>query len=164
MEQFEIKQKVFCIAHTMQECRYWHDTEQDENYLHSEGVEYVGFHSSHKPYISKIIDELFSYITHEHNYGYDLSYVVCDNSNDWHIPSEVFTKFLQSPLVAVSEPKYTGGYSSKYEFEEGSYISPDALLDYLKSCDSHGLDLDEVSKIFAIGDYEHLREDQQEQS
>ena len=97
-------------------------------------------------------------MNNESKYGYDLSYIVNGDSNGWDIATEVYSTFINNPISAVSEPKYVGGYSSKYEFEPFSYISPDALLDYLKKNDSHGLDVNEVSKVFAIGEYEYLRE------
>ena len=159
MELLEIKEKVFCIATVMQECKYWHDTEQEENYLNEHEVDNIAsFFRIHRPYITEIIEEVFCYMNNESKYGYDLSYIVNGDSNGWHIATEVYSTFINNPISAVSEPKYVGGYSSKYEFEPFSYIAPDALLDYLKNNVSHGLDIDEVSKVFAIGDYEYLRQ------
>ena len=58
--------------------------------------------------------------------------------------------------MAVSERGYDG-------WEDDQYIDSNGLLGYLASNIEHDLDLEEVSKIFAIGEYEYLRDEEDEQ-
>ena len=72
--------------------------------------------------------------------------------------------FHKDPLKAVSEPESTGShFGSPYTFYEGQFLDPEGLLDYLRSTNDHDLDIDEVEKVFKIGDYKELREEEDEE-
>ena len=67
-------------------------------------------------------------------------------------------------LVVLRKGKYTGGYfDSPYTFNEGQFLDPDGLLDYLRKTNDHDLDIDAVEKVFKIGTYAELREEDNEE-
>jgi hypothetical protein len=78
--------------------------------------------------------------------------------DDWYSESleDIAKTFIDKPWVAVSEKGYDG-------WEDNQYIDSRSLLGYLENNIEHGLDLEEVSKIFAIGEYEYLRDEDVEQ-
>ena len=78
--------------------------------------------------------------------------------DDWYSESleNIAKTFIDQPLVAVSEKGYD-------DWEDDQYIDSNGLLGYLASNIEHDLDLEEVSKIFAIGEYEYLRDEEDEQ-
>ena len=79
-------------------------------------------------------------------------------------PKKIRDMFHKDPLKAVSEPEYTGShFGSPYTFYEGQFLDPEGLLDYLRSTNDHDLDIDEVEKVFKIGDYKELREEEDEE-
>ena len=154
-----IKRKVFAIGHALMECRYWHEVAYTDgnNYLTEENVleGRLGFRWKDTVYISSLIEEMFCWTYNYNTYEGSMSDLVKD---DWYSESleDIAKTFINKPRVAVSEKGYDG-------WEDYQYIDSSNLLEYLASNIEHGLDLEEVSKIFAIGEYEYLRDEEDEQ-
>ncbi len=154
-----IKRKVFAIGHALMECRYWHEVAYTDgnNYLTEENVKEgrLGFRWKDTEYISNLIEEMFCWTYNYNTYEGSMSDIVKDN---WYSESleNIAKTFIDQPLVAVSEKGYDG-------WEDDQYIDSNGLLGYLASNIEHDLDLEEVSKIFAIGEYEYLRDEEDEQ-
>lgn len=161
----KIIDKVCAITHALVECRFWFDMEEEHNYLHKEAVQEgrVGFLTIHRLYVSDLIEEMFSWSYRYTKCTGQLGDIVVDSFyNDELSPEKIREKFLANPLKAVSEPKYTGrSLGSPYTFAEDQFIDPDGLLTYLNECFDHGLDVDEVEKIFKIGAYLEDREEEE---
>ena len=154
-----IKRKVFAIGHALMECRYWHEVAYTDgnNYLTEENVKEgkLGFRWKDTEYISNLIEEMFCWTYNYNTYEGSMSDIVKD---DWYSESleSIAKTFIDQPLVAVSEKGYD-------DWEDDQYIDSNGLLGYLASNIEHDLDLEEVSKIFAIGEYEYLRDEEDEQ-
>ena len=161
----KIIDKVCAITHALVECRFWFDMEEEHNYLHKEAVQEgrVGFLTIHRLYVSDLIEEMFSWSYRYTKCTGQLGDIVGDSFyNDGLFPEKIREKFLANPLKAVSEPKYTGrSLGSPYTFAKDQFIDPDGLLTYLNECFDHGLDVDEVEKIFKIGAYLEDREEEE---
>ena len=159
--------KVFAIAHAMTECRYWIDMEETENYLTEHDVKEgrLGFLPIHWDYIGDLIEEMFSWSLSYDKYTGNMGDVVADGFYSSGLtPKKIRDMFHNDPLKAVSEPEYVGGhFDSPYSFNEGQFLDPDGLLDYLRKTNDHDLDIDEVEKVFKIGDYKELREEDNEE-
>ena len=159
LEQKIIKRKVFAIGHALMECRYWHEVAYTDgnNYLTEENVKEgrLGFRWKDTEYISNLIEEMFCWTYNYNTYEGSMSDIVKD---DWYSESleSIAKTFIDQPLVAVSEKGYD-------DWEDDQYIDSNGLLGYLASNIEHDLDLEEVSKIFAIGEYEYLRDEEDEQ-
>ena len=159
LEQKIIKRKVFAIGHALMECRYWHEVAYTDgnNYLTKENVKEgrLGFRWKDTEYISGLIEEMFCWTYNYNTYEGSMSDIVKD---DWYSESleSIAKTFIDQPLVAVSEKGYD-------DWEDDQYIDSNGLLGYLASNIEHDLDLEEVSKIFAIGEYEYLRDEEDEQ-
>ena len=165
---FNTKRRIFAIGNALTECRYWHEVsyEEGDNYLTKKNVlkNRLGFRWQDCEYIAEFIEEMFSWSYHYHTYEGSMTDVV--SSNWYHDKSlqDILVTFVEKPWLAVSEPKYVhNNYLDHYEWEDDQFINPDGLLNYLKATNDHGLDLEEVSKIFAIGEYEYLRDEEDEQ-
>jgi len=102
-----------------------------------------------------LIEEMFCWTYNYNTYEGSMSDIVKD---DWYSESleSIAKTFIDQPLVAVSEKGYD-------DWEDDQYIDSNGLLGYLASNIEHDLDLEEVSKIFAIGEYEYLRDEEDEQ-
>ena len=154
-----IKRKVFAIGHALMECRYWHEVAytDSKNYLTEENVKEgrLGFRWKDTEYISNLIEEMFCWTYNYNTYEGSMSDIVKD---DWYSESleSIAKTFIDQPLVAVSEKGYD-------DWEDDQYIDSNGLLGYLTSNIEHDLDLEEVSKIFAIGEYDYLRDEEDEQ-
>ena len=154
-----IKRKVFAIGHALMECRYWHEVAYTDgnNYLTKENVleGNICFRPQDAEYISDLIEEMFCWTYNYNTYEGSMSDIVKD---DWYSESleDIAKTFIDKPWVAVSEKGYDG-------WEDNQYIDSNSLLGYLASNIEHDLDLEEVSKIFAIGEYEYLRDEENEQ-
>ena len=159
--------KVFAIAHAMTECRYWIDMEETQNYLTEHDVKEgrLGFLPIHTEYIGDLIEEMFSWALSYDKYTGNMGDIVADNFYSYDLtPKKVRDMFHNDPLKAVSEPEYVGGhFDSPYSFDEGQFLDPEGLLDYLRKNNDHDLDIDEVEKIFKIGHYIELREEEDEE-
>ena len=159
LEQKIIKRKVFAIGHALMECRYWHEVAYTDgnNYLTEENVleGNICFRPRDAEYISNLIEEMFCWTYNYNTYEGSMSDIVKD---DWYSESleSIAKTFIDQPLVAVSEKGYD-------DWEDDQYIDSNGLLGYLASNIEHDLDLEEVSKIFAIGEYEYLRDEEDEQ-
>ena len=159
LEQKIIKRKVFAIGHALMECRYWHEVAytDSKNYLTEENVKEgrLGFRWKDTEYISNLIEEMFCWTYNYNTYEGSMSDIVKD---DWYSESleDIAKTFIDKPWVAVSEKGYDG-------WEDDQYIDSSSLLGYLASNIEHDLDIEEVSKIFAIGEYEYLRDEEDEQ-
>ena len=162
LEQKIIKRKVFAIGHALMECRYWHEVAYTDgnNYLTEENVleGRLGFRWKDTVYISGLIEEMFCWTYNYNTYEGSMSDVVKD---DWYSVHEkaledIAKTFIEDPWLAVSERGYDG-------WEDNQYIDSNSLLEYLKNNIEHDLDIEEVSKIFAIGEYEYLRDEEDDQ-
>ena len=166
-DEIEIIDKVFAIAHAMTECRYWIDMEETDNYLTEHDVKEgrLGFLPIHWNYIGNLIEEMFSWSLSYDKYTGNMGDVVADGFYSGGLtPKKVRDMFHNDPLKAVSEPEYTGSHiGSPYTFYEGQFLDPEDLMDYLRKTNDHDLDIDEVEKIFKIGDYKELREEEDEE-
>ena len=167
IDKEEIIDKVFAISHAMTECRYWIDMEETNNYLTEHDVKEgrLGFLPIHVDYIGNLIEEMFSWSIKYDKYTGNMGDVVADGFYSGDLtPEKIRDMFHKDPLKAVSKPEYTGGYfDSPYTFNEGQFLDPEGLLDYLRSTNDHDLDIDEVEKVFKIGDYKELREEDNEE-
>ena len=169
----KIIDKVCAITHALVECRFWFDMEEEHNYLHRKAVQEgkVGFLTIHRLYISDLIEEMFSWAYRYTKYSGELGDIVVDSFYNEEFspdkikrnsPEKIREKFLANPLLAVSEPRYTGrSLGSHFTFDEGQFIDPDGLLAYLNGCSDHGLDVDEVERVFKIGAYLEDREEEE---
>ena len=162
LEQKIIKRKVFAIGHALMECRYWHEVAytDSKNYLTEENVKEgrLGFRWKDTEYISKLIEEMFCWSYDFNTYQGSMSDIVKDDWYSAHVPplDDIAKTFINKPLVAVSEKGYDG-------WEDDQYIDSNSLLEYLENNIEHDLNIEEVSKIFAIGEYEYLRDEEDEQ-
>lgn len=165
VEERNIILKVYAIALGLMECRYWHETEETSNYLTQHDVEeghiatFNLVSDSISDYVSTWIEEMFCFSQHYEMYEGSMTDIVNGNFDSVR---EACNHFLDNPTLAVSKPKYVGGWSDKYEWAEGQYLDPEGLLHYLERTIDHDLDIEEVSKLFQIGDYEYLREETKE--
>ena len=161
-DEMETIDKVFAIAHALTECRYWIEMEETENYLTEHDVKNgrLGFLPIHVDYIGDLIEEMFRWSLDYDKYTGDIGDIVAKDFYGELTPSKIRDMFLGDPLKAVSEPEYTGRYfGSAYSFDEGQFLDPEGLLDYLRKTHDHDLDIDEVEKVFKIGHYIELRDD-----
>jgi hypothetical protein len=149
--------KVYGIALGLNECRYWIDCEEENNYLTKHDINTGGVasfnmvHYTIAEYVADLIEEMFSFSLKYDKYTGEMDDIVTSNM----CPFEALKDFKDNPLKAVSEPKY-GRWEKSWG--EGQYLDPDSLIHYLEQTSDHGLDIEKVSKIFKIGEYEWERE------
>ena len=156
-EEKNIIMKVYGITIGLYECRYWIDCEEENNYLTEHDINegnVASFNMMHytiSEYVAGLIEEMFSFSLSYDKYTGSMDDIVTSNL----CPSQSQKDFRANPLKAVSEPEY-GRWSKGWD--EGQYLDPDSLIHYLERTSDHGLDIDQVSKLFKIGEYAWERE------
>ena len=158
LEERDIIEKVYGITIGLMECRYWIDCEEENNYLTEHSIKEGNVASfnlmswSISDYVAELIEEMFSFSLSYDKYTGNMDDIVKSSI----CPIQSLKDFRANPLKAVSEPEY-GRWSKGWD--EGQYLDPDSLIHYLEQTSDHGLDIDQVSKIFKIGEYEEEREE-----
>ena len=149
--------KVYGITLGLMECRYWIDCEEEHNYLTKHDINegnvatFNMVHYTVSEYVAELIEEMFSYCLSYEKYTGSMDDIVASNI----CPFQAKKDLKNNLFKFVSEPKY-GRYEKGWD--EGQYLDPESLLDFLHGTLNHGLDIDQVSKIFKIGEYAWERE------
>jgi len=161
-EERNIIMKVYGITIGLYECRYWIDCEEEHNYLTEHDIKegnVASFNMMHytiSEYVAELIEEMFSFAISYDKYTGNMDDIVSSNI----CPFQARKDFKDNLFKAVSEPEY-GRWSKGWD--EGQYLDPDGLIHYLEQTSDHGLDIDQVSKIFKIGEYAWEREATEEE-
>jgi protein involved in sex pheromone biosynthesis len=156
-EEKNIIMKVYGITLGLMECRYWIDCEEENNYLTEHDINegnvatFNMVHYTVSEYVANLIEEMFSFSLSYDKYTGNMDDIVAGNI----CPFQSSKDFRANPLKAVSEPEYSSWGKG---WDEGQYLDPDSLIHYLEQTSEHGLDIDQVSKIFKIGEYAWERE------
>ena len=161
-EEKNIIMKVYGITLGLYECRYWIENEEENNYLtkydinegHVASFNMMDYTIS--DYVADLIEEMFSFSLSYDKYTGNMDDIVAGNI----CPFQARKDFKDNLFKAVSEPEY-GRWSKGWD--EGQYLDPDGLIHYLERTSDHGLDIDQVSKLFKIGEYAWEREATEEE-
>ena len=140
-QRAELTDKMFAIANVLWECDYWINGEQTDVYLNKDTVltGRVGFDPDQLEYISEFVDEAFAWALKRDRYEVDIAGIV-DFEHDG---------IYEARKLFQSDPEKAA---------QNCFPEPEAICDFLKETENHGLDLNQVAKIFGE-DFEDLAED-----
>jgi len=140
-QRAELTDKMFAIANVLWECDHWINCDQTYNYLNKDTVLRggVGFDRDQLEYISEFVDEAFAWALKRDRYEVDIAGIV-DFGHDG---------IYEARKLFQSDPEKAA---------QNCFPEPEAICDFLKETENHGLDLNQVAKIFGE-DFEDLAED-----
>ena len=162
VEERNIIMKVYGITIGLYECRYWIECEEEHNYLTEHDINegnVASFNMMHytiSEYVAELIEEMFSFSLSYDKYTGSMDDIVASNICPFQARKDIKNNLFKF----VSEPEY-GRWSKSWS--EGQYLDPDSLIHYLEQTSDHGLDIDQVSKLFKIGEYAWEREATEEE-
>lgn len=157
VDERNIIMKVYGITLGLYECRYWIENEEDNNYLTKHDINeghvatFNMVHYTISDYVADLIEEMFSFSLSYDKYTGSMDDIVASNI----CPFQAKIDLKDNLFKFVSEPEYSSWGKG---WDEGQYLDPDGLIHYLERTSDHGLDIDQVSKLFKIGEYEWERE------